>query len=443
MVPTRGKTGVPSARLTKRSVEALAPRATTYIAFDSELRGFGARVTPGGAKSWIVEYRPNGGGRSAPTRRLTIGPIATFSTEQARRAAKDLLARVRLGADPAAERAELRKSANMVELARRFMADEVRLSRKPRTVELYDSYLRIHVLPELGSKRARDVTTADATRLHRHIGEDAPVTANRVMVFLSGMFRWAAEQGEIPKDLNPFTNVTRYRERERERYLSTAEFSRLGDAIREAETIGLPYDVDESKPTAKHARKPENRRVKVDPYAAAAIRLLLFTGARLREILHLKWDRVDLQRNLIFLDESKNDAKSIVLNAPAQAVLAGLTPSGAYVIAGNSAGTDNEGPRADLNGPWRAIRGRANLGDVRIHDLRHSFASVGAGRSLGLPIIGKLLGHKTQESTRRYAHIDSNPLLTASNQIAGDIAEAIGEGVRRGGAVTPLRKGGR
>jgi integrase len=199
--------------------------------------------------------------------------------------------------------------------------------------------------------------------------------------------------------------------------------ARIGEAIREAETVGLPYAVDQSKPTAKHAPKEANRRTVIGPHAAAALRLLIFTGARLREILHLKWDQIDFERGLLLLPTSKTGKKTILLNAPALAILNNLPRAGEYVIAGTSL----DKPRADIKKPWKAVSKRAGLTGVRIHDLRHTHASVGAGAGLGLPIIGKLLGHTQAVTTQRYAHLDNDPLRKASERIASHLASAMGE----------------
>jgi integrase len=194
-------------------------------------------------------------------------------------------------------------------------------------------------------------------------------------------------------------------------------------------------------PTAKHAPKEANRRTVIDPFAAAAIRLLILTGARLREILKLEWQHVDLERGLLLLPDSKTGAKSIILNAPALAVLAGLKRVGSHVIAGQTAGTAGEKPRADLNRPWRSIAKRAGLPGLRIHDLRHTHASFGAGAGLGLPIIGKLLGHARASTTQRYAHLDTDPLRRASDHIGARLAAALGEPNPKSAqvAVVPIR----
>lgn len=148
---------------------------------------------------------------------------------------------------------------------------------------------------------------------------------------------------------------------------------------------------------------------------------------RLREILHLKWEHVDFERGLLFLPESKTGRKTVVLNAPALAVLKGLDRIGQYVVAGD----DPDEPRADLKRPWAMVTREAGLDGLRIHDLRHSFASFGAGGGLGLPIVGKLLGHANAATTARYAHLDADPLRVASDRIAGTIAAAMGETTHR------------
>ena len=207
--------------------------------------------------------------------------------------------------------------------------------------------------------------------------------ANRTLAILSALYSWAEKNGYSPEGHNPARGVEKFPERSRERFLTNEEFARLADALRQGETIGLPYTVDETKPNAKHAPKADGRRTKLDPFAIAAIRLLMLTGARLREILHARWEYVDFERGVMFLPDSKTGKQPIYLSAAALAILSDLPriEGNPFVIAGAKDGA----PRADLKKPWAAVTKAAGFEGVRIHDLRHSFASVGAGASLGLP----------------------------------------------------------
>ncbi len=296
----------------------------------------------------------------------------------------------------------------------KFMTEEIGPKRKPRTADLYRRYFDKHVIPKLGTRRARDVSHADVAKLHREVGRKRPVTANRVVVTLSGAYGWAANAGEVPEGTNPCKGITRYTEESRGRFLTGEELQRLGVSLALAETEGLPMEIDESNPKSKHAPK-KNPRTVTDEHSVAAIRLLLFTGCRLREILHLRWSEVDFERGMLFLPDSKSGKKSVVLNAPALAILADLKRVGRYVIASTSAGTKDETPRADLHRPWRAVTKHAGLEKLRLHDLRHTHASIGAGAGMGLPIIGRLLGHKQTSTTQKYAHLAVDPLRRASD----------------------------
>ena len=313
------------------------------------------------------------------------------------------------------------------------MAEEIRPTRKARTSVHYAMLFRRHVLPALGSTRAANVTRSDVAKLHRAIGVKTPVTANRVVTLLSGLFSWAGKAGEVPEGFQPAKGVTRFREEGRERYLSLEELARLGEALHEAETVGIPWQVDETRPTAKHAPKPENRRCKVSPFATAAIKLLLLTGCRLREILHLRWGHVDFERGMLFLPDSKTGRKPVLLSGVALSLLDSIPRIGDWVIVGDRL----ERPRHDLHRPWAMISKRAGLQGVRLHDLRHSFAATGAGSGLGLIVIGKLLGHRNLETTSRYAHLDCHPLRMAANQIADQLAAAMDQNVGRHRLASP------
>lgn len=421
-------------RLSKRTVDAAVPKATRYTLFDEDLTGFGLRVFPSGQKSYVIEYRAGEGGRRAPKKRVTIGSTTTLTPDKAREAASKMLARVKLGSDPAAEKQEARQALTLEEVARAFLSEHVELKRKPKTLAHYRALLERLVIPKLGSTKAKDVRRVDVARLHRQL-KATPYQANRVLAVMSALYAFAAKRGAVPEGFKPVHGVERYREQGRERFLTVEELERIGAAILEAETKGIPWSVDETAPNAKHLAKPEDRFTQIGPHAAAAIRLLLLTGARLGEILHLRWEQVDFERAMLFLPDSKTGRKPILLNAPAMEVIAGLPRTSAYVIAGN----DPEKPRADLHRPWKLIAERAGLGDVRLHDLRHTFASFGAGSGLGLPMIGKLLGHRQASTTQRYAHLDNDPLRRATGTIGSQIANAIGM-ASGGGEVVPLER---
>jgi integrase len=357
---------------------------------------------------------------------VTLGKVGILTPDEARTLARKTLGAVAHGSDPASMKAADRKAATLRELAEIFLAEHAEAKRKPKTASHYRALLENIVLPELGSRKAGQVTTGDLAKLHTKM-RDRPFQANRVLAVVGSLYAFAGKRKLLPAGFNPSRGIEHYPEQGRERYLSAGELGRLGDAVREAETLGVRYEIDGTKPTAKHAPKEANRRTKIGPHAAAAVRLLILTGARLREILDLKWDHVDLERGLLLLPDSKTGKKAIVLNAPARDILANLPRLGAYVIAGQSAGTKDDKPRADLNRPWRAIVKRARLDGLRIHDLRHTHASIGAGLGLGLPIIGKLLGHTQPSTTAKYAHLDADPLRRASDHIGNRVAAAMGD----------------
>ena len=390
---------------------------------------------PAGARTWIVEYRPGAGGRAVAKKRISLGSADTLSPERARDAAKTLLASVRLGADPNADRAEERAAKTIRELRDLYAAD-VDPIRKRRTVQLYRGYWNGHILPALGNMVARKVTKQDVTRLHRSIGSSHKATANRVVTLLAHFYGWAASGGYVPRGFNPCEGIERFGESGRERFLSSEELSRLGAALETAETTGVGWKRESGGPLSKHAPKSaEYRQTRIAADAADAIRLLLFTGARLREILHLEWQHYDKQRQLLLLPDSKTGRKTIVLGAPAVETLdrlwaRAIHPEGGAMLKIPPSGyvfptRDLKAPRSDLKRPWAMLTREADLTDLRIHDLRHSFASVGVAADLGLPVIGRLLGHSTPQTTARYAHLAATPLRNATNLISGTLAAAM------------------
>ncbi|MGA9429057.1 MAG: tyrosine-type recombinase/integrase, partial [Xanthobacteraceae bacterium] len=236
----------------------------------------------------------------------------------------------------------------------------MRPKKKPRTVELYTHYLRRLVAPRLGSKKAHEITPGAVDNLHRAIGTSTrkkrgrPVTANRAIVALSGVYTFAARRRLTANGINPARGIEKFREQGRERYLSTDELGRLGQVLRAGELAGLAWSRESGRAASRHDRKPENRKTKLSQHVTAAFRLLLFTGCRLREILQLRWSEVDFERGLLLLPDSKTGRKTVVLNAPAVQVLAEVPRIRGceFVILGD----DPKKPRADLQKPWDLVK---------------------------------------------------------------------------------------
>ena len=302
----------------------------------------------------------------------------------------------------------------MSEMLQLYMDEKIRPTRKRRTAEVFASYIRKHIEPAIGKRQTVGLSRADVLKRHHAIGKTHPVTANRVVTLIAAAFSHAKKAGIVPENFrNPAREIDKFREQARERYLSTAELQRVGDTLRLAETEGLPW-------LGGRSQYSPSETCNVDPFAIAAVRLLLLTGCRSGEILNLRWSEVDLDRGLLHLPDSKTGKKTIVLAAPAMEVLAALPCAGEFVIPGGA-----QGHRGDLRGPWARISSHAGLQGVRLHDLRHSFASVGAGAGLGLPIIGRLLGHAQPSTTARYSHLADDPLRRASHVISSAIANAL------------------
>jgi integrase len=410
-----GETVAKNIRISKRTIDGLTPEAKPYKRFDDTVKGFGVRTTPSGSKFFFLEYRAGGGGRAATHKSLPLGRFGEITAEQARAKALHALARVRLGDDPQAEKARQRAALTVSDLIDAYLETHV-AKLKPKSQRSYSDALA-KVRAAHGSIKADAMTRQQIARLHTSLAS-TPYVGNRVLAVVSGLYAWAEDHGFVPEGHpNPARKVTRYREQARERFLTSDELARLADALRQGETTGLRYPVDETKPNAKHARKPENRRETIDVFAAAAIRLLILTGARLREVLHAQWSQLDIQRGALFLPDSKSGAKPIYLNAAALSVLASLPRlhGNPYLIPGSIEGR----PRVSLDAPWQALTRAAGLEGVRIHDLRHTHASIGVVASLGLPIVGKLLGHSHAATTQRYAHLagDGDPIRRAVETI--------------------------
>lgn len=387
---------MPGIRLTKRVIENAVPRERDLVLWDAEVRGFGCKITPAGRRSYFCYYRT----RDGLQRRPAIGQHGPLTVQEAREIAKAWLREVAAGGDPSPARQDARRAPTVAALCERFLTEHAARRNKPGTAYNYRRMVERFVLPELGHRRVADLTRADVERLHAKLAA-TPYQANRVVGLVSKMLNLAERWGLRPDGTNPVRHVEKNREARRERYLAPEELARLGATLAEAERAGTEL-----------------------PVAIAAIRLLIFSGCRLSEILTLRWEHVDLARGCLRLPDSKTGAKTVYLNTAAVEVLEGLPrEASGWVLPGAKPGAH----LVNLQKPWRRIRRAAGLGDLRIHDLRHSFASVAAGLGEGLHMIGKLLGHSQAQTTHRYAHLAADPVKAASERVAGAIAAMIGD----------------
>ena len=380
-------------KLTKRVVdEVQTENGRDFVLWDSELPGFGLRVKPSGRRSYLIQYRSKG-----RSRRLTLGMHGVLTPTKARQLAIERMTDVLRGLDPAELRHGAITAPRMSELFERYIEQHARPKKKPSSVAGDKRMWVLHVAKRLGAISATEVNRKHIQDLHYAL-RATPIIANRVLAMLSKMFNLAEMWGVRTDGSNPVRHVERYRENRVERFLSEVEMANLGEALRVAE-------LDEKELSS----------------SVAAIRFLIFTGCRRGEALALRWDELDLKNGIARLPDSKTGPKTIVLNAPCRALLMELPRVSGWVFPGRGEG----GHLVGLTRPWYRIRKAAKLEDVRLHDLRHSFASVGVGSGMSLPIIGALLGHTQPVTTARYAHLANDPLRKASDAIGTRIAAAM------------------
>jgi integrase len=413
-------------KLTDSAVKGLPlPAQGNRVHYDSEVTGFGCRVTAGGARSFVLNYRT----RAGRERRYTIGKYPEWKTSAARVEAIELKKRIDRGADPLGDIEADRGAKTVADLCDRFIEDYL-LRKRPSTVRNYKAAIETYVRPALKHHKVTEVTFSDIDGLHRKItkggkrGRGAPYIANRTVAILSKMFSQAMRWGWRAD--NPAKGIERNHEEKRERYLSAAEIAALGKALIEHE----------------------------DKQAANIVRLLMLTGARKGEVLSMRWQDLDLEAGVWTKPSAHTKQKAehrVPLSAPAKQLLSELSDSageaGGFVFPGRLGGHRVEFKRA-----WREMCVAAQLVDTktvrdaagerkilrpsaRIHDLRHTYASVLASAGLSLPIIGALLGHTQVATTARYAHLFDDPLRRATEKAGALI---IG---KPAAAIVPLKRG--
>jgi len=377
--------------LSNRAVGKLAVEKDTVF-WDGELKGFGVRVYPTGSKVYIAQAR----GPEGP-KRVAVGRHGVINADEARKRAAHIIARVKAGEEAIPKPMKPVGGPTVAELCARYLTEYVSVRCKPGTAALYRSVIDRHVLPALGRAPLAALSRAQVAEFHQGLYE-TPAVANMALRILSSMHRLAAGWGMVPEGAsNPCRALVKYPERRRERFLTDSEFTRLGEALDEAEARGG-----------------------ASASAVAAIRLLALTGCRRSEILGLRWEDVALEAGELRLPDTKTGARTVALPPQAVEILAGLLGAhdGPWVIPGRKPGTR----LANVDEAWRTIRERAGLGDVRIHDLRHSYASRALALGEALPVIGKLLGHSRLETTARYAHLARDSAQEAADRVAESIA---------------------
>lgn len=380
-VRTRG--AIVGEHITDRLVRELVPPPSgNRKVYDDEIKGFGVRITANGARAFILNYRIHG-----RERRYTIGGYPAWSVAAARKEAAELVKQIDRGHDPLEARQEDRAAPTMPELFRRYAAEH--LPRKaPRAAADDRSMWEKIILPFFGQRKVAAVTPADCDELHRLVGRDRPVRANRVIEVLRKAMNLAMRWGW--RDDNPASGIHRNHEERRDRYLTGAELARLSLALIE------------------HRRKA----------SVNAIRLMLLTGCRRNEALSATWEQFDLDAGVWTKPSAhtkQRKAHRVPLSSAAVELLRALQP------AANSAwvfpGRDGK-PLTDVKRTWEAVRDAAGLDGVRLHDLRHTYASILASEGLSLPVIGALLGHTQPQTTARYAHLFDDPLRLATEKVA-------------------------
>ncbi len=372
-------------------VDALEVTRDTVF-WDRKLAGFGVRAYPTGGRVYVVQTR----GPEGP-RRSTVGRHGVIGAEEARRRAALVIAKAKAGEEPGA--AGSAGGPTVAAFAARYLEEHVTPRCKPKTARTIRSVLRRHILPALGGLALASVDRRQVAELHRRMYR-TPSTANSAVKTLSHMYVLAAEWGAVAEGTNPCGAVTMYPARRRERFLTDAEFERLGRALHEVRWLGG-----------------------ASPGAIAAIRLLALTGCRKNEILSLRWDDVDLAAAALQLSDAKTGPRTVSLSSAAVRLLAEFprTPGKPWVFPGRR----KDRPMRSIDDAWRIVRERAGLDDVRLHDLRHSYASRALALGETLPMIGRLLGHSQMETTARYAHLARDTLRESAARIADSIADDI------------------
>lgn len=383
-------------RLTKTLVEkSNAPVSGAKYLWDDKVSGFGVKVLASGKRKYVLKYR-TAGGRSGRQRWLSIGAHGSVTCEQARTAAQSALVEVMKGNDPQADRKMVAEQHLLSDVWDRFALDHLSL-KKPATRRDYQANWGDKIAPFLGRQRVVEITRSDADTFHKRM-QRTPYRANRVLALLSHLMNLAELWGWRDQGTNPCKSISKFSEKPRQRFLSQDEVHHLFEVL-----DGLALE-------GKISRTQGN-----------VVKLLLLTGARSGELMSARWEWIDWNRHTIQVPDSKSGEKEIYLSDAANAVLLDqqVEASGSdYIFPANS----ERGHIVNLRAPWLRICKAAGFTGVRIHDLRHTAASLALAQGVSLPIIGKLLGHTQAQTTLRYAHLEANPAHAAASLIGDAMA---------------------
>jgi integrase len=379
-------------KTTEKQLRGLAPPGRgNRVVYDETVKGFGCRITAAGARSFILNYRASG-----RERRITIGSSPDWPLKTAREHARSLKRRIDMGEDPMQARNEERSARTVAQLCDAFEAEHLP-SRRATTREDYRSLIRLYIRPRFGNLKVSAVRHVDIAALHREIAKRAPYRANRMLAVISVMMAQAVKDGWRPD--NPASGVAKAHEEKRERFLAPAEIARLAEAL---------------------ARHPEK-------ISANAIRLLMLTGARRGEVLRATWDQFDLSTGIWNKPSSSTKQRRghrVPLSAPALALLADMRREvvASCPLVFPSAKTSR--PLTEIRRTWTSVCRIAGLTGVRLHDLRHSYASVLASSGLSLHSVGALLGHTQPRTTARYSHLYDDTLRAATERVGAVVTGA-------------------
>ena len=363
--------------LTAARIEALRSGKMPYDIRDARLRGFGVRVTPAGRKRFFVQCQHRG-------ERVwkIVGDAAAMSVDEARALAVGMLAAIRRG-----EQAPLRPDETLFEAVAETVFERHARLWKAGTLKVNRSYLRCQILPHFAGRQIAEIDRQEVSNWFASL-RATPVAADRSMPVLSVIMKEAETMGLRPEDSNPCRRIRRYRRKGRERFLCDDELRRLSARL------------------SAHAKDC--------PLQVAIIRLLLLTGCRMSEILTLQWS--DYREGHLFLRDSKTGPRIVWLSEPARNILDGLARRNRWMFPG----THRDRPRCTswLFCFWNGVRAEAGLDDLRLHDLRHTHASLALRRGENILAIARLLGHRRAETTLKYTH--------AADAMAREAAETIG-----------------